>query len=60
MTESNKLDELAQGIADITLELMHDTVEWQIEDVDYTGDDYHAIHEQVMILAIKKMYKEIS
>tara|TARA_R110000751_G_scaffold174292_1_gene280664 strand:- start:10 stop:192 length:183 start_codon:yes stop_codon:yes gene_type:complete len=60
MLENNKLSELAQGIADITLELMNDTVEWQIEGVDYTGDDYHAIHKQVMILAIKKMYKEIS
>ncbi len=60
MLENNKLNELAQGIADITLELMHDTVEWQIEDVEASGDDYHAIHEQVMILAIKKMYKEIS
>jgi hypothetical protein len=60
MVKNNKLHELAQGVADITLELMHDTVEWQIEDVEASGDDYHAIHEQVMILAIKKMYKEIS
>ncbi len=60
MLENNKLNELAQGIADITLELMHDTVEWQIEDVEASGDDYHAIHEQVMTLAIKKMYQEIS
>lgn len=60
MLENNKLNELAQGVADITLELMHDTVEWQIEEVEASGDDYHAIHEQVMILAIKKMYKEIS
>jgi hypothetical protein len=60
MVKNNKVHELAQGVADITLELMHDTVEWQIEDVEASGDDYHAIREQVMILAIKKMYQEIS
>ncbi len=30
MNKMKELDEIAQGIADVTLELMYDSVDWQI------------------------------
>ena len=56
MNKMKELDEIAQGIADVTLELMYDSVDWQIGDFDQDGDDYNEIHSYVMKLAIKKMY----
>ena len=51
-----ELDEIAQGIADITKELMYDSIDWQLSDFDQDGDDYNSIHSEVMRLAIEKMY----
>jgi hypothetical protein len=56
MSKMKELDEIAQGIADVTLELMYDSVDWQLGDFDQDGDDYNEIHSYVMKLAIKKMY----
>ena len=52
----NKLEEIAQGVADVTLELMEDSVDWQLADFPQDGDEYGAIHSKVMHLAIKQMY----
>ena len=52
----NKLKEIAQGVADVTLELMEDSVDWQLADFPQDGDEYGAIHSKVMHLAIKQMY----
>ena len=52
----NKLEEIAQGVADVTLELMRDSVDWQIADFPQDGDEYSAIHSNVLQLAIEKMY----
>ena len=52
----NKLEEIAQGVADVTLELMEDSVDWQLADFPQGGDEYSAIHSKVMHLAIKQMY----
>ncbi len=52
----NKLKEIAQGVADVTLELMEHSVDWQLEDFPQDGDDYGAIHSKVMHLAIEQMY----
>ena len=52
----NKLEEIAQGVADVTLELMEHSVDWQLEDFPQDGDEYSAIHSKVMHLAIKQMY----
>ncbi len=51
-----ELDEIAQGIADVTKELMYDSIDWQLSDFDQDGDDYNNIHSEVMRLAIEKMY----
>lgn len=53
-----ELDEIAQGVADVTMELMYDSVDWQLSDFEQDGDDYNAIHAYVMNLAIAKMYEE--
>ena len=52
----NKLKEIAQGVADITLELMEDSVDWQLADFPQDGDEYSAIHSNVMTKAIEIMY----
>jgi hypothetical protein len=52
----NKLKEIAQGVADVTLELMEDSIDWQLADFPQDGDEYGAIHSKVMHLAIKQMY----
>lgn len=56
MSNMKQLDEIAQGIADVTKELMYDSIDWQLSDYNLDGDEYNHIHSQVMKLAIEKMY----
>ena len=56
MSKIKEIDEIAQGIADVTKELMHDSVDWQLEDYPLDGDDYEDLHSMVIFLAIEKMY----
>ena len=58
MNKIKELDEIAQGVADVTMELMYDSVDWQLSYHEQNGDDYNAIHSHVMRLAIAKMYEE--
>ena len=53
-----EIDDIAQGIADVTKELMYDSIDWQLADQKVTGDDYNELHSYVMQLAIRKMYEE--
>ena len=50
-----ELDEIAQGVADVTMELMYDSVEWQLSDFEQDGDDFNAIHSHVMYLDRKSV-----
>ena len=54
--KTTAIDEIAMGIAGITLDLMEDSVDWQLEDFPQDGDDYDAIHSAVMKKAIEYMY----
>jgi len=54
-----QLDEIAQGIADVTKELMYDSIDWQLSDFEQDGDDYNEIHSYVMYKAIEKMYLQM-
>ena len=56
MSKMKEIDDIAQGIADVTKELMRDSIDWQIADQEVTGDAYKELHAYVMQLAIKKMY----
>ena len=54
-----ELDEIAQGIADVTKELMYDSIDWQLSDFDQDGDDYNELCSYVMDKAIEKMAMEL-
>jgi hypothetical protein len=51
-----EIDEIAQGIADVTKEIMYDSIDWQIADQPVDGDDYNDLHSYVMSKAIEYMY----
>jgi hypothetical protein len=59
MSKMKQLDEIAQGVADVTLELMNSSVDWQIADYKADGDEYYAIHAQVIQMAVSKMYEQV-
>ena len=50
------IEEIAMGIAGMTLDLMEDSVDWQLEDFPQDGENYAAIHTAVMTKAIEYMY----
>ena len=56
MGKTKEIDDIAQSIADVTKELMEDSVDWQIADQPVEGDEYNELHEMVMFLAIEKLY----
>ena len=58
MSKMKELDEIAQGVADITKEIMYDSVDWQIADQPVEGDDYVDLHSYVMRRAIEKLYND--
>ena len=58
MSKMKEIDEIAMGIADVTEELMHDSVDWQIGDQPLDGDDYEDLHNYVMQKAIEYLYKQ--
>jgi hypothetical protein len=59
MSKMKELDLIAQGVADHMKELLYDTVEWQIADQPFDGDEFNAIHSYVMDKAIEKMAMEL-
>jgi len=58
MSKMKEIDEIAQGIADVTKELMYDSIDWQIADQPVSGDDYNDLHSYVMNKAIEYLYKQ--
>ena len=54
-----ELDTIARGVADVTKELMDDSIHWQLEDYPQDGDIYNEIHDHVMVRAITMMYNDI-
>ena len=54
-----QMNEVASGVADVTLELMEDSVDWQIAEFEASGDTYDAIHREVIEMAVSKMYEEL-
>ena len=47
-----EIDDIAQGVADVTLELMQDSVEWQIADKPVEGDAYFELKNYVIGLSL--------
>ena len=58
MSKMKELDAIAQGVADITKEIMYDSISWQIADQPVEGDDYNDLHNYIMERAIEKLYNE--
>ena len=58
MSKIKELDNIAQGVADVTMELMYDSVEWQIAEQPVNGDNYNKLHSYVMSKAIELLYKQ--
>ena len=58
MSKMKEIDDIAQGVADITLELMKDSVEWQIADQPVDGDAYFELKDYVISKAIELLYKQ--
>ena len=56
MSRMKEIDEIAQGIADVTKEIMYDSIDWQIADQPVEGDEYNNLHSYVMSKAIEYMY----
>jgi hypothetical protein len=56
MSKMKELEEIAEGIADVTLELMDDSVHWQLSDFEQDGDEYNGLVKYVTAKAIEKMY----
>ena len=52
--------EIAMGIASVTLELMEDSVDWQLEDFPQDGEEYGDIHSEVMLQAVTIMLAELT
>ena len=44
--------------ADMTKEIMYDSIEWQIAEQPVNGDDYNELHSYVMSKAIELLYKQ--
>jgi len=55
MTRVQKLNEIAEGIAEVTMELLHDSVEWQLGSFQQNGDDYQELHNYTVKKVIRKM-----
>jgi len=53
-----ELNDLAQGIADVTRELMYDSVDWQLDYSEASGNNYNEIHNYVMGKAIELLYEQ--
>jgi len=58
MSKMKEIDEIAQGVADLTKELMYDSIDWQIADQPVEGDNYNELHSYVMSKAIEYLYKQ--
>ena len=53
-----ELNDIAQGIADVTRELMYDSVDWQLDYSEASGNNYNEIHNYVMSKAIELLYEQ--
>ena len=58
MSKMKEIDGIAQAVADVTLELIEDSVEWQIADKPVNGDAYFELKNYVIDKAIELLYKQ--
>ncbi len=49
-----ELDLIAQGVADHMIEIIEDSVDWQMADLPLSGDDYYEAKQYVINVALNK------
>ena len=59
MSKMSEIDLIAQGVADHCMEIMYDTVDWQLGDQLLNGDDFNDLHSYVMQKAIENMFYHV-
>lgn len=59
MSKMKELDGIATGLANLTLEILDDSADWQLGDIPLDGDDYTAMKFHVVQMAISKMYEQV-
>ena len=55
MSKMKELDSIAQGVADHMKEIIEDSVDWQLADQPFDGDDYQKMKEHVINVALNKL-----
>ena len=55
MSKMKELDTIAQGVADHMMEIIDDSVDWQLADQPLDGDDYQEMKEYVINVALNKL-----
>ncbi len=58
MTKEININEVAQSVADVALELIYNSVDWQLSQYEEDGYEYFAIHAETMQRAIEIMYHQ--
>lgn len=55
MSKMKELDLIAQSVADHMIEIIDDSVDWQLADIPLDGDDYQEMKEYVINVALNKL-----
>ena len=55
MSKMKELDLIAQGVADHMIEIIEDSVDWQLADIPLDGDNYQEMKEYVINVALNKL-----
>jgi len=55
MSKMKELDTIAQGVADHMMEIIDDSVDWQMADLPLSGDDYYEAKQYVINVALNKL-----
>ena len=55
MSKMSELDLIAQGVADHMIEIIEDSVDWQMADLPLSGDDYYEAKQYVINVALNKL-----
>lgn len=55
MSKMKELDTIAQGVADHMMEIIDDSVDWQLADIPLDGDDYQEMKQYVINVALNKL-----
>lgn len=58
MSKMKELDTHAEAIANHVMEIIEDSVDWQLGDIPLDGDDYQDCKEYVINLALNKLLQK--